>query len=210
MSNHNLWPDTKGNRIFQWDGLGPWGDRTGARSRELWVFSPDGRGFGEWNSQPSGEGSSNYADLTRLAQGAGTTCGDMAYLIGGFAVDNSDDRIEAEMRIPIPGMLTFNMTTGEWRNQSLVDMSPPYGTYMRGKAACFERDDGEAYVFPIGGVTTAQSTVSDERHFSLSNITFYDQNNDKWLWQTTTGDVPPGRERHCVAGARSSNGTYEM
>lgn len=211
-SSHHLWPDAEGNVIYQWDGLGPWGDKEAARSRALWIFTPDGSGSGNWTQ---GDVSPDLDDLTRVAKASGTTCRDTAYLVGGQTAPHVDDRIRSEENIAVPGMITFNMKNGEWKNQSLANLSPPYGTYVNGGAACLELDGGERLVFTIGGLVSGEPSLSEGLSpLSMKNISFYDAKRDRWLWQRATvseTNFPVDRpDRVCVAGIQSSNGTFEM
>lgn len=38
----------------------------------------------------------------------------------------------------------------------------------------------------------------------------YDPSTDKWYQQNLMGDVPNPRKAHCISGAMSSEGTYEI
>lgn len=210
VKDNTVWADSDANRLFQWDGQGPYFSTESAKNPKMWSFTPDNSGKGEWSTEPPAN-PSTYNNLLRHAGGASSVCDGKAYSIGGFGTSTSDDHFDSpDHSIPIPGMLTIDLDTQEWRNRSLVDMAPPYGSFVRGQAACVSGFGDNSYVMTLGGRSTRPEDTESGEGVSMRNITFWDTKNEKWLWQETSGDTPPSRWDHCVAGQASKNGTFEM
>ena len=151
-----------------------------------------------------------YHSLTKPSLGAGAVCGRKAFLVGGMADHVTDDSVDSKDPIPIPGMVVLDMDSKEWSNQSLASMAPPYGSFISGKATCVTGFKQNGFVLTVGGKTTSPSYTDKGEAVSMSNLTFYDVDNDRWLWQETTGSTPAGRWDHCAVGVESPDGTFEM
>ncbi|KAI9150854.1 Kelch repeat-containing protein [Paramyrothecium foliicola] len=210
VHEHNLWVDKENNRIYQWDGSDRFPSSTGAEDPQLWAFLPQEDGGGAWETV-SPENPNVYNGLLRVGSATGAACGEMAYDLGGFVRSRTDNRVEGGISIPSPGMITLNMTSREWRNQSLAAMSPPFGIYMRGAASCVTGFNDKAYLMTTGGWSSSRvDAFKDLDRLSFSNITFYDQDSQTWHWQQTSSSSPPNRAEHCAVGVQSSYGTYEI
>src|SRR5687768_8793122 len=50
VKDNSLWADNATNRLYQWDGQGPYFGKDGASNPKMWSFEPDGSGKGEWST----------------------------------------------------------------------------------------------------------------------------------------------------------------
>ncbi|KAL2201689.1 hypothetical protein CC79DRAFT_1402301 [Sarocladium strictum] len=213
---NSLWADEDGNRIFQWDGEGSYGDTDGAEQRKLWTMNVNGSGGGEWTAMDEDdfEDQGTYSSIRRNAQSAAVVCNGTAYSIGGFESSATDSRLsdDGNGNVPTREMFTFDLETQTWNQSSLEAMSPPNGVFIRGKATCVEGFGDNPLVFTSGGAISSKSTTRNGvQTLDPTNITFYDTQTEQWLWQKATGDIPSGgRQQHCMVGARSSSGSYEL
>lgn len=206
-----MWADTEGERVYRWGGAVP---RNGNMSEDdvvLRALSLDGNGSGEWGTrEPSNE--DTFDDILGTMAGASASCDRKGFWIGGIGRGSTDPRLEGLEpgdQPPVPGILTYDMVTRRWSNDSTAPMTPPYGSLVNGAAHCVEAFDTTPLVFRLGGLVTSPTSTASNQTIPLDNITFWDPGSSKWLWQTAKGDVPSGRELPCLAGVKGEN-TYEM
>ncbi|KAH8178612.1 kelch motif domain-containing protein [Sarocladium implicatum] len=215
----SLWADEKRNVLWQWEGENSWPsgsisiNDTGAGRRDLWKLTPDGSGGGDWTAfddfvDPDEE---TFKYMARKAQSASVFCDDTAYMLGGFYSRNTDSRMDPG-NVPATDMLTIDMQTKSWVSTSVSNWLPPHGIFIRGKATCVKDFGDKSLIFITGGaLTSRESTSKGLRSLDPSNITFYDIEEDKWMWQLATGEPPmEGRWQHCMVGVSSPSGTYEL
>lgn len=209
VKDPSIWADTKQNKLYQWDGQGPWGDQEGAKDPRPWCLEASGDGDGEW-MMGKVQSPDVYSKIVRNIRSATTVCGRKGYAVGGYANLYSDEDVDSNDGVPTPGMLTFDLDSNKWTNQSIASVAPPYGSLFRAKAECVTGFGDIPYVMTIGGKSSAPDQVELGDGISMRNITFYDTENDKWLWQITSGGEPKARWDHCMAGVEGPDGTYEM
>lgn len=210
---NSLWP--YGNKkLFQWDGEGSKKDATGARQRKFWEMSADGNGGGQWSTLDDSRNGDRYSNMVRKAQAASAVCGNVAYTIGGFSSPMTDDRVSSSQdhNVPDRNMLAYNMDRNTWTETDLGSMSPSHGVFIRGMASCVQGIGDKSLVFTSGGAISSRMTTKDGvQPIDQTNITFYDIESEKWLWQTATGDPPSGGwSQHCMVGVKSTAGSYEL
>jgi hypothetical protein len=135
-------------------------------------------------------------------------------LIGGVGSSATDSRlseVDHNEPVPLPGILTYDMTTRRWSNHSTVPMSPPDGVVVNSAASCVRGFSVDPLILSLGGAHPLPNNVADDPPLiGMDNITFWDTESQRWHWQTATGDVPPGREHPCVVGAQSTDGTFDI
>jgi hypothetical protein len=206
----SLWARQETDQLFQYDGEGSKRDRVAAKERYFWMMQADGEGGGEWTTV---DGPGDIEELERRAQSAAVVCGDVAYTLGGFVSPLTDDRMPDRFNKPALGMYEYDMKEDTWSNSSLDTMSPPNGVFIRGMANCVEGlGDDKKYIFTTGGAVSSRgSTEEGTRPLDPANVTFYDIEADRWMWQAASGEPPSlGWNQHCQVGVKSTAGTYEM
>lgn len=215
INSFAYWHDTAEDRLYRWGGsIGHRGNMT-KEDLELWEFetASDGEaGSGSW--KPSYAANPDVFDnIMGTTDGAGISCRDKGFWIGGVGRISTDPRyadVADDKRMPVPGILTYDMATEKWSNDSTAGMSPPYGSVINAAAACAEGFPADPIVLPLGGRRTSPDDIGESDPRSMSNITFWSPESKQWYWQEASGDVPSRRDHPCLAGAKSTNGTYEI
>ncbi|KAH8663296.1 hypothetical protein BGZ61DRAFT_321567, partial [Ilyonectria robusta] len=212
-NNLRLWAGAESDTLYRWGGDGPYGNTDLGDDIALWAIQLDDDGQGSW-AKKSAANDDFFSDIYSGASGAGTVCDDMGVYVGGYGSGASDARFSETVfpdRMPLPGVLTYNMTDRTWANESTVPLNPPYGTWISGEALCVPGFTTNSLVFVIGGQTTPRASAArvDADFTDFANITFYDPVQNQWYWQEASGDVPRGRELFCAVGVEG-NGTYDI
>ncbi|KAK8034222.1 hypothetical protein PG993_009217 [Apiospora rasikravindrae] len=204
-----LWVDESQNAMYMWGGQGPWGNLT--KEKALW-------GFDAGNQQWSKKVASNvdvFMNLVRSSLAARTTCRGTGFYLGGFASIWTDPSAKAGGNdFPVPGMLTYDMESGGWANQSTAALNA-YGTIVGGTLSCLPTfgTDNKGLVMVVGGEIARPDDYDPKSDglMSLSNITFWDMEKETWHSQLATGDIPSPRSRACVVAAAAPSGnSYEL
>lgn len=206
-----FWRHPNQPTAYLWGG---WSWNNLPTTTELWQFTADDDGGGEW-SRPDPANPDELIPLLRTNGASTATCNGKALYLGGYQSNITDSRLETDSKLPTPGLLTYEMETRLWANISTAPALNRYGTSLYGAAACAENLGANGLFFPISGqVADAQPDYNQTNNaqfmMDTGNLTFYDVENNRWYWQQTSGDNPDTRGRHCVAGVQSMNGTYEM
>lgn len=201
-----LWPDNSGDRLYRWGGRDYFGLTGGAENVRLWVFTPDQEGGGEWAIQPPAN-PNVFSSIRRAHLGSSATCEGMGFYLAGLGDPSSDVRY-SRGNIPVSGLLTFDMASKVWSNESSASFAYPYGMSFGGQAVCAMAHDTKL-VFFLGG-RALRGRESHPQWLTFSNITFYDPEAKVWYWQRATGDTPHVRHSFCAAGIRGRDGTFEM
>lgn len=177
-------------------------------SLSLWKFTADGSGGGEWAT----DSPSNPALLTDLdvgVPGIMVTCGNTAYMLGGYVSGMTDSRLTSGP-VPIPGLMTYNISSKTVGNQSIEAFVTD--SIEWGGGACLSTFGSDGLIAFLGGQATGAAGFSETAggYLSFSNITLYDPAMKAWYYQTTTGEAPAQRFKQCTVGVQGPNGTYEM
>jgi hypothetical protein len=207
-----LWTDESSKSMFMWGGQGPWGNLS--KTRDLWKFEQDGTAGGSWAKQTAAN-VDVFLTILRSTNAASTTCNGVGFYVGGYGSVWTDSAFAAggSLSVPVPGMLTYNVTTGSWANESTAGLNN-LQTLISGSAACLPTfgSGGQGVVMVLGG-EVAQKTgynSSAPNLVGLGNVTFWDIGTKTWYSQQTTGDIPTPRSRFCVVGSDGPNGTHEI
>ncbi len=159
-----------------------------------------------------------FGTLLRPVDGLTAFGGDSAYVLGGYATPETTPGLTGHAgiagRMPLPGLVHYNMTSATFSNLSATAYHgtgsaqrgrmlhvPTYGSSAQGLYVMLS---GDSVRLDGGGYTPGSGLLS------FANITLFDPATRQWYWQTARGEVPRARLEFCAAGARSSNGTYEM
>lgn len=214
-------PAPKLSRQVLWKGKDPnvfwiWGGRTIRRINRdkidkdtIWRFVANGKGGGDWSSEiPSG--SDDFDDMHLPSRSSYTTYENMGFSFGGELIPDSDRDVSVQMQA-VEGMITFDLESKTFSNESTPDVSP-HGN-MIGSTVEYVPSFGEnglVMIFGGFGYTLDVGSRPPEHTRRFDNITMFDPKTREWYWQMSTGDIPPPRLDHCSVGVKSGRDTYEM
>ncbi|KAF7556327.1 hypothetical protein G7Z17_g1544 [Cylindrodendrum hubeiense] len=207
-NNLMLWAGAESDTLYRWGGDGTYGFTYLADDIHLWALKDDA-----W-SEKLASNDDFFSDIYSGSTGGAAVCDDMGFYVGGYGSGSTDERLSDTVfpeRMPLPGMLTYNMTERTWANESTVPLNSPTGTWISGQALCVPGFGSSSLVFVIGGQTTPRTSAArvDADFTDFSNITFYDPVQKEWYWQEASGDVPRGRELFCAVGVQGKD-TYDI
>ncbi|KAK8003967.1 carbohydrate esterase family 5 protein [Apiospora arundinis] len=205
-----LWVDEAQNAMYMWGGQGPWGNLT--KDKTLWGFDA---GSQQW-SKKTPSNVDVFMNLVRTSLAAHTTCRGTGFYLGGFVSSWTDPTAKpgGGNNFPAPGMLTYDMASGGWANQSTAALNT-YGNIVSGSLSCLPTfgTDNKGLVMVLGGEIARPDNYdpNGDGLVSLSNITFWDMETETWHSQLATGDIPSPRSRACVvAASNEKSGSYEL
>ncbi|KAJ0103853.1 kelch repeat protein [Diaporthe amygdali] len=169
----------------------------------LWSFQPGSDGTnGTWTNL-NDTTDSFFASEKRpfgaaVASGNGT-----AFLLGGLDVFGS-------YHVPISGLLSYDFDTQTVTNTSV---SASTDGFLQMGSIQYVPNFGSAGILVAAGGNHAYVTSSGEwasNWQAFDTVQVLDIASGEWYDQVTTGSVPPFRMQYCMAGAASSNRTYEI
>ena len=183
-----------------------YGNAPNATPLALWSFKPDGTGSGTWKEE-IGNDDPAFNHLLRPFKGYQAYGGNSALVLGGISNFQSDEKTEdVGDDIPLPGLLTLDMTTKTFTNTSARSFNG-MGDGVRGQMHYVPSFGPNGLFMIMGGSNIPEGT---DNLIDFSNIVVYDSVTDRWYNQTATGNVPEAREDFCLTGLNSTNQTYEM
>ena len=204
LNKQILWPSTDNKTFFAFGGEesfldDPWLPPV----PQLWQMTTDGNGGGTW-AIFNADGSSEFVNMTRPTDALGGVVGNTGYIIGGVTNSHSSQATDYQQdNIMVPGIASFNITSGEWNN----DTAPDYLMRKDGSYGTLHAIPtfGPAGLLMITGTSAVHGTFN-----TFDNITIYEPSSKSWYNQKATGDIPSGRDKPCTVGINGDNGTYEM
>ena len=207
LNGANLWPDESGSAFYQYNGIVSQAYITPPEppANQLWQFLPDGTS-GKWTIVDA-------PNLKRLAQAGSTSGNGSAYILGGWESWRTtiDHYANTGLRYPAGGLVTYDLTSRTWSNQSIAELAPSTWSYM----AEFHYLEGlqrDGLLLAVGGATAPTGTIenSEQTLNSYGYVSMFDTTTGHWYNQSTTGDIPVQRYQTCSVGVRGDNGTYEV
>lgn len=133
-----------------------------------------------------------------VASGNGT-----AFLLGGLDVFGT-------YHVPVSGLLSYNFSTQTVTNTTVSTSSD--GFLQMGSMQYVPNFGSAGVLVSAGGnhgyIKSSGDWASNWQAFDTVQV--LDIASGKWYDQVTTGNVPPFRMQYCMAGAASSNRTYEI
>lgn len=198
-----LWKEKSSNSFYAYggelSGIGFAGVTRTIPPNGLWQFTPNGNGGGSW-TEAGISSNSIFPSLTRQAAALGAAGNDVGIMMGGY-----------NKFVPIPGIVSYNMTTGVWANNSATGFST-YGTAQYGQMKYVPNFADQGLFVVFGGETSDQVEWFDNGSnlLSFGTIYIYDPSSNTWHNQTASGTIPESRDRFCSVGVRGDNGTFEI
>lgn len=207
-----LWPALDNSSFYSYNGEKSDIDHpivTG--SNKLYKFTSDGSGGGQWSEDnQSYTASSNFTSLVRVGRFANACGPDACYAVGGWRSLTTDSAIKDD--IPAAGIVSFNLTSHHWYNDSLVG-SVFTGPWRDGQLFFTDVAGSDGVLIALGGSVT-DLTGKNSIVLSLMYVYIYDIATKSWYQQATGGDVPPSpNSSYCAVGLQDGNPvekTYEV
>ncbi|KAI3528019.1 kelch repeat protein [Colletotrichum filicis] len=205
MDQQAMWKNDAKSTFWIWGGHSPFGAPLDEPTS--WKFEADGKGGGTWSKETPAN-PTLFQELRRNEGGAFASTPDAGFWFGGQSSGWTTSNPYSQ---PLPGILSYNMTTRSWANET-NDAFSKYGTLTGGSAVYIPTFGSNGLITIMGGATWGlepdQAKPLGWQDFS--NLTFMDPVTRDWYWQKTTGNAPTPRSNFCSVGVEGSNGTYEI
>lgn len=212
LNHPKLWPISDNSSFYSYNGDKGWFyDPANPPSNKLYKFTSDGSGGGQWSEDDqSYTASSNFTNLARVG-GSASACGpDTCYAVGGWRNSRTDNALEHD--IPAAGIVTYNLTSRQWHNDSLVG-SVFQGPWRDGQLFFTDIAGSEGVLIAMGGSVT-NLAGGNFVTLSFGYAYIYDIATKSWYQQATGGDVPSlPRPEYCTVGLQGDNAvnkTFEV
>lgn len=199
LNNEKLWPSDDNKSCFVFGGaqsylLNVWSPPDVA----LWQFTINSTGGGSWTQFQAGAGSV-LGSLTRPDVAHAATVDNTGFIMGGHEDSHSSQvSLYTDGDIPIPGIVSYNITSGFWSNDSApANVSNAFWAPVSNFASGLLVSAGHGAYSP---------TESD----SITQVSIYEPLGKTWHNQSTYGTAPAMRDSACSVGIPGDNGTYEM
>ncbi|KAL8864588.1 MAG: hypothetical protein Q9174_007296, partial [Haloplaca sp. 1 TL-2023] len=202
-----LWPSTDNETFYTFGGSQSfWANTIDPPAVSAWQFTVDGSGGGSWEQLPSA-GDSGFADLTRPDFARGAAVKNTGFIFGGYeSARSSPDSASIPGTTPIPGIVSFNISSGVWSNDTVPERIDAQGGLQGGLYGAL----ASAPFGPDGVLVMTGTTPNPYSPPPFNSITIYNPNDKTWHSQTATGSIPSARGRTCTVGVQGDNGTYEV
>ncbi|KAI3390574.1 hypothetical protein diail_9185 [Diaporthe ilicicola] len=199
-----LWVDDEGGALYTGFAgtTSAFGDAA-AQPQGLWSFKPGSDGTnGTWTNL--NDTADTFFTTGKRPFGAPVASGNgTAFLLGGLDVFGT-------YHVPVSGLVSYNFSTQTVANTSVSTSSEGY--LQMGSIHYVPNFGSSGVLVGAGGnhghITSAGKWASNWQAFDTVQV--LDVASGEWYDQVTTGDVPPFRMQYCMAGAASSNRTYEI
>ncbi|EAQ85859.1 hypothetical protein CHGG_07112 [Chaetomium globosum CBS 148.51] len=203
-----LWTDSQAGEFYSWGGEFPPSVHENITEPELWKFTADGEGGGEWSIVKPANGGA-FADIHSGTLAASANTDNTAFVIGGEIQRFSEPDRNGSTQV-LGGMVTFNMASRVWTNET--DNSP-FGTLVGASAHYLPSFGVDGVIITLGGLTPSLVGRWDGKVPALDfyNLTFFNPVTKKTYWQLTSGDIPPSpRIQACTAIIKTADGGYDI
>ncbi|KAK3389671.1 hypothetical protein B0H63DRAFT_556790 [Podospora didyma] len=207
-----IWNHPSGDGFYWWGGYVSARTRPDGISKEgIWRFTVDGRGGGSWALEfPANP--TYFKTLATTEDGAyAVSRNKTAFWLGGHGTHRTDPARVDAIGVAVTGLVTYDMETKTWQNESSLGLAPPYGTIRGARMEYVPTFGPNGLMVVLGGfIWNLEPNSRTESAADFSNVTLFDPVTRKQYWQTTTGTAPPARYLHCSVGVASPGGTYEI
>ena len=212
LNDPTLWYNAAQNELLQGfaGSASSWPNNSWVFDRGLWSLKLDGKGNGSW-SQVLEATNPTFDNVTRPFQGSAAFAGDAAYVLGGVSTSQTSPELAGiPYQVPLPGLVTYNMTTREFTNSSATEYYET-GSAQRGQMIHVPTYGRKGLFMVMGGDSSPlEKYVAGNGLRDFRNITIFDPDTKSWYYQIAGGDIPKQRIEFCLAGTNSTNGTFEM
>lgn len=183
-------------------------------STDLWRFNTDGVGGGSWVLD-----SVTPASISQSFWTGSTTGNGSQWFLGGLHTAYTTPQITDNTWLSADGMISYNMTTQTWLNQTDHTMLDPRGWWWNLQLHYLTGLGNQGLLLAMGGITAPPS--SDFTHIGdmqtqkpYNNVAIYNTVTDQWVPQATSAenedDRPQPRGAPCSVGVAGDNGTFEV
>ncbi|KAK1826385.1 hypothetical protein QBC39DRAFT_364592 [Podospora conica] len=205
--NAAAWANREGTAFYSWGGKSPFG--INLTTPALYKFTVDGNGGGSWGIE-SPQNPNLFSGLLPAEVVALATVNNTMYGIGGVASAWSTPSLTVDQ--VVPGMITFNMDTKEWTNET--GTKSPIATLTAGRAQYLPSFGPQGLIIVMGGHAPRADlppTIGNSRLNEFDTLTFFDPVTRQTYSQTATGDIPPfPRAGFCTAEFQNKQGGHEI
>lgn len=170
LDSQSIWLGPSGKEFYTWAGEKIY-NRT-LPDKDIWRFTADGSGGGKWERvTPSNP--ITFQNLLRPTDGTYTQSKDTGYYFGGIVRRRSDYSIsDWNVSIPTPGLVSFNMTSGEIKNTT--SEFGQFGTFKEGSSQ-FLPFGGAGVLLFLGGLEAPRTSRSgDWKEVDFTRVTLFD------------------------------------
>lgn len=189
-----VWRDPSGSAFYVWGGVTSYFAQP--PPSEIWKFSADGRGGGAWAKEaPRGGAVVALSSNVRSTDAAWAQSRDVGYFVGGYANYQTDTSVTGDTYLALPGVVAFNMTSGELTNSSTAGLGP-FGTLVGGVAEFVPFGPSGLLLFLGGGQAPVATTYGGWTEVDFNNLTLYDPVGKSLTWRRRSLDIvreDPGR-----------------
>ncbi|KAL8730541.1 MAG: hypothetical protein Q9166_003995 [cf. Caloplaca sp. 2 TL-2023] len=156
LNRQLIWPSTDNQSFFAFGGsLSFWVGSNNIPDVVCWQFTVDGSGGGSWDKFNPGD-DSIFHRLRRPDAAGAATVDNTGFIYGGFDGARSTPGISVLSGVHIPGIVSFNITSGLWNNDTLPEyienLNAPQG--MLASVPLFGPSGLLIQAFLYGGSTT--------------------------------------------------------
>ncbi|KAM7196835.1 hypothetical protein V8F33_005954 [Rhypophila sp. PSN 637] len=203
-----VWNDPSGRSFYLYGGIAPYNQGADRISRGgVWKFTPDSSNptTGQWTfEKPANPGTLSF--IRPSFHGGYVTAGKTGYWLGGYAEANKTEGNTDSRGGETSGLVSYNMETKMWKNDSALDLIPA-GNARGPGGLWFPKFGPNGLVSFVGGRTV---TNLGDGYQDFGNLTFFDPETRKSYFQTTTGDPPSPRKDFCQVVVDSPRGGHEV
>ena len=208
-----LWSDEKNERVYIFGG-----EKSGLPQRSslpvppeaVWGLSLSGNGSGTWDEYVGSTANAPFPQgIVRPTDGFSVSSGTNGYFFGGLGGDMSSTSLDGFFEF-LPGIVTLDFDPLGLTNTTNVAW--PSSSWIAPGQVVFSPAFGKQGVLVVLGGGPGPGIAGGP---PFNNITIYDIDSQKWLWQLATGNggdsIPDPRNNFCAVGVQGGdNSTFEM
>ncbi|KLU84900.1 hypothetical protein MAPG_03934, partial [Magnaporthiopsis poae ATCC 64411] len=178
--------------------------------RGLWSFTPDGKGSGTF-SNLNGTVSAWFLENPRPFDGLSASGAGAGYFFGGFMGDQPDIKgFNVAEETPTSGMLTYDFKSKTLTQSDAKGLTTTGGEMQRSSMIYVPNFGREGILVTVGGCQRSKEAKNEDFLVSNAMARVYDIATKSWHEQATSGGEPRPRKDFCIAGAASTNKTFEI
>lgn len=172
----------------------------------LWSFRPTGDGTGGTWTNHNDTADDYFTASPRPFIGSVASGNGTGFYLGGQVDYNGSSTSANDTYQPVSGLVTYDFATQKVSNTTVTGISMD-GFSSQGQMLYVPNFGAAGVVVSAGG---QHKNPADTSMQSFSTVQILDAATGTWYEQATTGSAPQNRKEFCMAGAASSNDTYEV